>query len=142
MTVSLIISIVALIISGGAAYMLWRFNKRLDDMTSEISDKFSDLDIEKKLSSMTNGQGTTSLDDITKTIFLRVKQKFGLSAKSYFEAVEQIKNTPSISKDMRELLIGFFNDIIHISYRDVELSFQKQEELKKKTKLIIKSLQE
>ena len=142
MTVSLIISIIALVVSIGSAYMLWRVYKQFEQMSSEVNDKFSELDIEKRLSNMLSDHSEDSLDDITKTIFSRVKQKYGLSAKSYFEAVEQIKNSPSINKDMRELLTGFFNDIIHISYRDIKITPEKEQELKKKTKLIINSIQE
>ena len=141
MTVAFIISLVSIILSLSLGYALYKMHKHVEEVTREIGAKFSDMDIDKKLSGALSKHSTQSIDEVAKTLFKKINEKYTLSAKSYFELVENIKNNPKIEKEKRELYEDFFNDIIHISYRDVELSGNKREELKQKTKVIIRTLE-
>ncbi|MGM5480085.1 MAG: hypothetical protein ACQESC_01360 [Nanobdellota archaeon] len=140
MEISSIISIVSLIVSGIIGYVAWNLHKKIIKLTNAVGNKFSEFDIEKRLSGSFNGENN-KLDDVTRTIFYKLKKKFQLNANSYFQILDEIKNTPQIDKNMKELLINFFNQIINISYRDAEVPLEKEEELKQKTKVIINFLQ-
>ena len=143
MDTSLIIAIGSIAISIVNGYFIWKLYKLMGNVTKEVHSHFSQLDLDNKLSNFLNDAATNrSIDELTKMVFDNLKEKFGLSGNSYSELIDEIKLHSNMSRELKELLVEFFNEVIRISYREENITDKEKEELKRKVKILLQSLQD
>lgn len=142
MDFTLILAIVAILGCVLCAVLISILFKQVKKLQKDIKNELAELSMDSKLSSMfSENSSLKNIDSLTKILFNNIKQRFGLRASSYSEIIEEIKIDSNISRDLKELLIDFFDEIIRISYREQTISESEKDNLRRKTKTIIKRIE-
>lgn len=115
---------------------------RQKELIKEVGSKFSEINIDNKLSSMFSENGSSrSIDNLTKSLFTSIKKKYDIHSVSYTDFIEDVKRHGTMSDKLKDVLIDFFTEVIHISYRDQTISENEKNDLREKIKIIIKATQ-
>lgn len=142
MDVTLVIATGAVVIGLVNSYFIWKLYSRMSVVMNEIGSHFSELDIDNKLSNfLSDTASNRSIDQLTKMVFDNLKEKFGLKGNSYSELIDEIKLHSNMSRELKELLVEFFDEVIRISYREETITDREKEDLKKKIKVLLQSFQ-
>ena len=124
-------------------YLITLIYKKLSGVVGDFKSRISDMDMNSKISTMfSRGNPMKNVDELAGMLFRNVKKHFGFRARSYSELIEEVKATQKMKDEMKEPLIDFFDEIIHISYRTDVLSEEDEEDFKRKIKIIITRLKD
>jgi len=140
MTISTVISIVALGVAFGSGYYFWKRMNQLELSFDKLNHEISDIVIDSKLNSAFADGSLRNLDKLAKQIFEKTKMKFNIEAESYSEIASEL-NHVNLDKGFRKILVDFFEQMIKISYRGQNLTQDETADLQKQIKTIIRSLQ-
>ena len=140
-TITIVVAVGATLIGVANAYFIYKLYSRMDNVSKEIGSHFSEMNIDNKITAMFSGSSTKTVDGLSKIVFNQLKEKFDIRARSYAELIDEIKLNPTISLELKETLISFFQDIIRVSYKDEAVDDTEKDMLKMKIKTILQKLQ-
>ncbi len=124
-------------------YLITVIYKKLSGVVGDFKSKMTDMDMNSKISTMfSRGNPMKNVDELASMLFKNVKKHFGFKARSYSELIEEVKATQKMNEEMKDPLIDFFNEIIHVSYRTDVLSQEDEDDFKRKIKIIITRLKD
>lgn len=139
---TLIIAIIGVLGAFVALVLIFELYRKIKGLTKQMSDEFSEINMDNKLSNMfSETSSLKNVDSLTKILFNNIKERFKLRANSYSELIEEIKLDGDMPRNLKETLIEFFEEIIRISYREQTITENEKEDLRRKTKLIIKTIE-
>lgn len=134
--------ILTLVITLANSFFIWWIYRHLHKVTTGFHKKLTEFNMEHELNEAFS-HDTIDGEDIHKLafdLFKRVKQLYSIKAHSYSEMAAQLKARGDIQNNLRDAMVDFFQNIIHISYRQHSLSEVDREDIKKKIKMILTML--
>ena len=118
---------------------LWWIFRHVHGMTHTLQKRLMEINLERELTDIFSHDVIDSQDvhKLAFTLFKRVKQQYNVKAQSYTEIANALRARGDIDKGLRDALVDFFENIIHISYREKSLGETERQDIKKKLKMII-----
>ena len=80
------------------------------------------------------------MSKISDLLFHKLKSKYNLKANSYSEMIDEIRGLDSMDDDLKSMLVEFFQYIIVTAYKDPSASEFDKNDIKKKLKIILHTL--
>jgi len=132
--VSLLISLVALGITGFSFFYLKKENEKMEGEIIKLKNWFNRVVVEDIMfSEKTQSKGLfkESVLNLARMLFSALKRKYNFKATNYAEFVEELKEAP-INPKVKEELIDFFSSIIILEYSKESLNAMEKTRLKRK----------